>query len=178
MPSERRTYAVCCVRESTLLDSCDSVRYHARAILLASSNPTPKMSAYRSLSLLNLQSTEQTFSQPKQLEITLCINSKSPPFTFIVLSPLLLQSPTTSIVQVRRAESRATKATVKAIMEAGDDDQQRALALHRALIDARTRKNSKVCWLQVGKDGSHVLPLEPVKEDGGSRVVEDWQVQH
>jgi hypothetical protein len=32
------------------------------------------------------------------MEITLCINSKSLPFTFIVLSPLLLQSPPTSMV--------------------------------------------------------------------------------
>jgi hypothetical protein len=44
------------------------------------------MSAYPSLSLLNLQSTEQTFSQPKLTAITLCINT----FTFIVLSLLLL----------------------------------------------------------------------------------------
>jgi hypothetical protein len=39
---------------------------------------------------------------------------------------------------VRRAESRATKATAKAIVDAGNDDQQRALALHRALIDAKS----------------------------------------
>jgi hypothetical protein len=42
---------------------------------------------------------EHTFSQPKLTEITLCINSKSLPFAFIVLSPLLLQSPPTSTVQ-------------------------------------------------------------------------------
>jgi hypothetical protein len=62
------------------------------------------MSAHRSLSSPNLQSTEQTtFSQPKLMEITLCINSKSLPFAFIVLSPLLLQSPPTSTVHSKFA---------------------------------------------------------------------------
>ena len=40
-----------------------------------------------------------------------------------------------SRVAIRQAESRATKTTVSAMMDAGDDDQQRAPALHEALID-------------------------------------------
>jgi hypothetical protein len=44
---------------------------------------------------------------------------------------------------IRQAESRATKKIVAAILEAGDDDQQRALALHRSLIDERTRRIAK-----------------------------------
>jgi hypothetical protein len=67
------------------------------------------MSACRSLSLLNLWSTEQTFSQPRLTEITLCINSKSLPFTFIVLSPLLLQSPPTNTVHTADSISFGTK---------------------------------------------------------------------
>ncbi len=43
----------------------------------------------------------------------------------------------------RKAESRATKTIVAAIMAAGDDNQQRALALHRSFLDAwENKKNS------------------------------------
>jgi hypothetical protein len=44
---------------------------------------------------------------------------------------------------IRQAESRASKKIVNAIMDAGDADQQRALALHRALLDKRCRQVAK-----------------------------------
>jgi hypothetical protein len=43
----------------------------------------------------------------------------------------------------RQAESRATKKIVTAILAAGDNDQQRALALHGSFLDERTRKIGK-----------------------------------
>jgi hypothetical protein len=74
---------------------------------------------------------------------------------------------------VRRAESRATKAIVKAIMEAGDDDQQRALALHRALIDARTRKIAKSAGFKLERMEAmsfHWNQLKKMVEAGSSKT--------
>jgi hypothetical protein len=45
---------------------------------------------------------------------------------------------------IRQAESRATNRIVAAIIDAGDNDQQLALPLHRSLVDARTRKEQSL----------------------------------
>ena len=52
---------------------------------------------------------------------------------------------------IRRVESRATKTIVSAIVSAGDNDQQRTLALHRALIDPRTRTIAKSAGFQLDR---------------------------
>jgi hypothetical protein len=44
---------------------------------------------------------------------------------------------------IHQAESRATNKIVAAIIDAGNDDQQPALALHRLLVNAQTRKIAK-----------------------------------
>jgi hypothetical protein len=74
---------------------------------------------------------------------------------------------------IHQAESQAKKTIVTAIMDAGNDNQQPALALHRSLIDKQTRQIS-VCWLQVRQDESNILPLGSVEETGQSRVFQDW----
>jgi hypothetical protein len=52
---------------------------------------------------------------------------------------------------IRQAESRATNKIVTAIIDAGDDDPQQALALHRSLVDARTRKLAKSAGFQLDR---------------------------
>ena len=74
---------------------------------------------------------------------------------------------------IRRAESRATLTIVSAIVSAGDNDQQRALALHRALIDPRTRRIAKSAGFQSDRMESmsfHWNQLKKMVEAGSSNT--------
>jgi hypothetical protein len=52
---------------------------------------------------------------------------------------------------IRHKESRATKTMVSAIVSAGENDQQGALALHGALIDPRTQTTAKFAGFQLDR---------------------------
>jgi hypothetical protein len=74
---------------------------------------------------------------------------------------------------IRQAESRATKKIVTAIMDAGDDDQQRALALHRSLVDERTREIAKSAGFKSSRMEAisfHWDQLKKLVEAGSSKT--------
>jgi hypothetical protein len=83
-------------------------------------------------SSLPLHSNNQYINFEKFSEFTLDFNA----FSYKV-NELGRKTKRDSREAIRQAESRATKKMVSAIMDAGDDNQQRALALHRSLIDER-----------------------------------------
>jgi hypothetical protein len=74
---------------------------------------------------------------------------------------------------IRQAESRATKKIVAAIMDAGDDDEQRALALHRSLIHERTRIIAKSAGFKLERMEAlsyHWDQLKKLVEVGSSKT--------
>jgi hypothetical protein len=74
---------------------------------------------------------------------------------------------------IRQAESRASKTIVSAIIDAGEDDQQRALALHRALIDPRTRQIAKSAGFKLERMEAisfHWNQLKKMVEAGSSKT--------